>query len=93
LVMGSIATSTDAQRLLVERSPDLAIVDIHLKGETSFNLIDRLHQAGVPVLAMPGSAAPTTVERLGGFSEAFSGSDLRAAPYGIFASSLPAAVA
>jgi DNA-binding response OmpR family regulator len=93
VVMGPVATSTDAQRLLVERSPDLAIVDIHLKGETSFNLIDRLHRAGVPVLAMSGSAAHSTVSSASVvLQKPFSGSDLLAALYGIFASSLPAAV-
>src|SRR5215831_10569868 len=43
VVVGPVATSIDAERLLIERSPELAVVDIHLKGEMSFNLIDRLH--------------------------------------------------
>jgi len=56
-VVGPVASSTDAERLLVECSPELAIVDIHLKGEKSFHLIDRLHGAGIPVLAMSGLAS------------------------------------
>src|SRR5262249_26531150 len=46
VVMGPVATCADAERLFLERSSDLALVDIHLKQETSFYLMDRLHAAG-----------------------------------------------
>jgi CheY-like chemotaxis protein len=43
---------TSAQR------PELAIVDINLKQETSYDLIDELHQQGVRVIVISGYAAP-----------------------------------
>jgi DNA-binding response OmpR family regulator len=92
VVVGPVASSTAAERLLVEGSPELAIVDIHLKGEMSFNLIDRLHKAGIPVLAMSGLAAHTTVASATAvLQKPFSGSDLLAALDRIFASASPAA--
>jgi len=92
VVVGPVASSTDAERLLVERSPELAIVDIHLKGEKSFNLIDHLHETGIPVLAMSGLAAHTTVAGASAvLQKPFGGSDLLAALDRIFASSSPAA--
>jgi DNA-binding response OmpR family regulator len=92
VVVGPVASSTDAERLLVECSPELAIVDIHLKGEMSFHLIDRLHGTGIPVLAMSGMASHTTVASAAAvLQKPFSGSDLLAALDGIFASSRPAA--
>jgi DNA-binding response OmpR family regulator len=91
-VVGPVATSADAERVLVERSCELAIVDIHLKGEKSFNLIDRLHQAGIPVLAMSGLAAYTTVAGATAVLEKpFSGPELLAALHGICARSRPSA--
>ena len=92
VVVGPVASSTDAERLLVERSPELAIVDIHLKGEKSFNLIDRLHEEGIPVLAMSGLAAHTTVAGASAvLQKPFGGSDLLAALDRIIASASPAA--
>src|SRR5262245_41818143 len=92
VVVGPVATSVDAERLLVERSAELAIVDIHLKGEESFHLIDRLREAGIPVLAMSGLAAHNRVAGASALlQKPFSGADLLAALYGICASSLPAA--
>ena len=91
-VVGPVATTIDAERLLIERSPELAIVDIHLKGEESFNLIDRLHEAGIPVLAMSGLATHTRLANAATLlQKPFSGSDLLAALDGIFVSSPPAA--
>jgi DNA-binding response OmpR family regulator len=90
VVMGPVASCADAERLLVERSPDLALVDIHLKRETSFHLMARLHEAGISVLAMSGSAAHTAVPSAL-LQKPFSGSDLLAALNGIFASSPQAA--
>ena len=92
VVVGPVATSIDAERLLIERSPELAVVDIHLKGEVSFNLIDRLHDAGIPVLATSGLALQSRLASAAAIlQKPFSGSDLLAALDGIFVSSPPAA--
>ncbi len=56
-VAGPAATTADAERLVAERPPDVAIVDINLReGERADNLIDRLHEQGVPVIVVTGYA-------------------------------------
>jgi DNA-binding NtrC family response regulator len=56
-VAGPAATTAEAERLLSEHAPDVAIVDISLRGgERAFNLIDRLHEQGVRVIAISGYA-------------------------------------
>jgi CheY-like chemotaxis protein len=57
-VVGPAATTVEAERLIAERTPDVAIVDINLRhGETSSNLIDRLLERHVPVIIVTGYAA------------------------------------
>ena len=54
-VAGPVATCADAQRLLFESIPDVALVDINLRGgELSFDLIERLHHEGVRVVVITG---------------------------------------
>ena len=56
-VAGPAATTADAKRLVAERAPDVAIVDIHLRdGERADNLIDWLHGQGIPVIVLTGYA-------------------------------------
>jgi CheY-like chemotaxis protein len=56
-VAGPAATTADAERLVAERTPDVAIVDINLReGERADNLIDRLHEQGIPVIVITGYA-------------------------------------
>jgi DNA-binding NtrC family response regulator len=56
-VAGPVATATDAQRLISEQIPDVAIVDFSLRdGEMAHNLIDRLNDQGVRVVVMSGYA-------------------------------------
>ena len=50
------AKVADAQRLVVEQKPDLAVVDINLKGEMAYALIDQLHDQGVRVVVVSGYA-------------------------------------
>ena len=66
---GPAATSADAERLVAERNPDVAIVDINLRdGEQANDLIDRLHERGIPVIVLTGyavvSLAPGKVEAI-----------------------------
>src|SRR5881227_1169180 len=68
-VAGPAATSADAERLVAERTPDVAIVDINLReGEQAHDLIDRLHEQGIPVIVLTGyavvSLAPGKVEAI-----------------------------
>jgi len=56
-VAGPAATSADAKRLVAERTPDVAIIDINLReGEQANDLIDRLHEQGIPVIVLTGYA-------------------------------------
>jgi len=57
-VAGPAATITDAERLIAERKPDVAIVDINLRdGEQANPLLDRLQEEGIPVIVITGYTA------------------------------------
>lgn len=54
-VAGPVATSADAERLIAESIPDVALVDINLrKGELSHSFINRLHDRGINVVVVTG---------------------------------------
>jgi len=54
-VAGPVATAAEGERLTSERLPDVAIVDLNLRGgEAANDLIDRLHEQGVRVIVMTG---------------------------------------
>jgi DNA-binding NtrC family response regulator len=56
-VIGPVATTADAVRLVSERTPDVALVDINLRGgERSYSLIDHLHDRGIRVVVISGYA-------------------------------------
>ena len=55
-VSGPAATTTDARRLAAAQKPDLAVVDLNLKGEMAYALIDQLHDQGVPIVVVSGYA-------------------------------------
>ena len=55
-VAGPAATVAEAEGLLNEHPPDVALVDFHLReGERSDGLIARLHEQSVPVIMLSGS--------------------------------------
>ena len=54
-VAGPVATIADAARLLAERKPNVAIVDIDLRDdERADPLLDRLQEEGIPVIVITG---------------------------------------
>src|ERR1700759_5424818 len=56
-VIGPVGTSTDAMRLVFERAPDVALIDVNLRdGERSYGLIDHLHNLGVRTIVITGYA-------------------------------------
>jgi CheY-like chemotaxis protein len=57
-VAGPAATLHDAERLLAIREPQVAIVDINLKGEMAYGLIDNLHARDISVVVISGYAVP-----------------------------------
>ena len=77
-VVGPTATTAEARNLTAAQIPRLAIVDINLKQETSYGLIDELHQQGVQVIVISGYAAPTVSgDRVAAFlQKPFSGTEL-----------------
>jgi CheY-like chemotaxis protein len=64
-VSGPAATIVDALRLATEKRPDLAVVDINLKGEMAYGLIDQLHDQGVRIVVATGYAVlPRLTEKV-----------------------------
>jgi len=56
-VVGPAATTADAERLISERAPDVALIDINLRGgELAYGIIDRLHDRGIRVVVISGYA-------------------------------------
>jgi len=57
VVSGPAATTAEAVRLICERTPDVALVDINLRdGEQSYCLINQLHEQGISVVVVSGYA-------------------------------------
>ncbi len=55
-VCGPVGRIADAHRLAQEHMPKLAIVDINLKGELAYSLIDALHDRGIRIVVISGYA-------------------------------------
>jgi DNA-binding response OmpR family regulator len=53
IVVGPAATSEDARRLATQPL-ELAIVDVNLKGEMAYELMEWLHDRGTPVIVISG---------------------------------------
>jgi CheY-like chemotaxis protein len=58
--VGAAASASDAERLAHERAPKVAVVDIKLRDGLAYELIDRLHELGVPVVVVTGFATLDT---------------------------------
>ena len=57
-VLGPAATMVEARRLLAAQRPLAALVDVNLRGEMAWDLIDELREQGVEVVVMSGYALP-----------------------------------
>lgn len=56
-VAGPVATCADAERLMAEQVPDVAIVDFNLRGgELAYDLIDKMNELSVRVVVISGYA-------------------------------------
>ncbi len=54
-VIGPVATSADADRMISEQIPDVSIVDFNLRGgELAHGLIGRLNERGIRVIVISG---------------------------------------
>jgi DNA-binding response OmpR family regulator len=54
VVAGPVATAQEAQCLASESSLDLAVVDVNLKGEMAYELMDWLHDRSIRVVVISG---------------------------------------
>jgi DNA-binding NtrC family response regulator len=55
-VLGPVATILEAERLTAAHMPEVAVIDVNLKGEMAYGLINQLHDRGVPVIVVTGYA-------------------------------------
>jgi DNA-binding NtrC family response regulator len=65
-VVGPAATVAEAERLIAEHSPDIALVDVKLRSdELSYGLMDDLHRRGISVIVTSGYAVlPERLEKV-----------------------------
>jgi len=80
VVAGPASNTADADRLVAEETPDLAVVDVNLKGEMAYGLIDRMHDRGVRVVVVSGYAVlPSSAKKAAAIlQKPFSGAELQA---------------
>src|SRR5262245_1520657 len=80
-VVGPADSILEADRLAAARMPDVAVVDLNLKGQMAYGLINRLHDKGVSVIVISGYAVlPGLTEKPAlTLQKPFNGSDLVAA--------------
>jgi DNA-binding response OmpR family regulator len=63
-VAGPVATTGAARDLAAECNPDLALVDVNLKGEMAYPLMDWLHDRGTRIIVISGYGdLPRSLER------------------------------
>jgi DNA-binding NtrC family response regulator len=80
VVAGPAANTADAERLIAEDIPHLAVVDVNLKGEMAYGLIERMHDRGVRVVVVSGYAVLPNATRKAAaiLQKPFSGAELQA---------------
>ena len=66
LVAGPVGTTEAARQLVRERCPDVALVDINLKGEMAYALMEWLHKRGIRIVVISGY--PDLPQALEGFA-------------------------
>ena len=81
VVLGPVATTADGMELVERHAPELALVDINLKGEKAYDLIEWLDQRHVRFIVASGYAVTTdaVVKAAAILQKPFSGPELRAA--------------
>jgi DNA-binding response OmpR family regulator len=81
-VVGPVATSNDARRLISQSIPDIALVDINLRtNELSYELIDEMHALQIPIVVITGFAntSPATDKAVAVLQKPFTEAELLAA--------------
>jgi DNA-binding response OmpR family regulator len=60
VIVGPVASARDAERLAHDHAPNAAVVDLKLRDAMAYELIDRLHDLGVGVVAVAGFVTLST---------------------------------
>jgi DNA-binding response OmpR family regulator len=55
-VVREAATANEARRAVAEERPDVVLLDVHLRGETTRSFLEELRDDGIPVALVTGSA-------------------------------------
>jgi len=77
-VIGPTATTAEARSLVANQRPRLALVDLNLKQEMTYELIHELCKDGIQVIVVSGYAAPPVLlKKVAAFlQKPFSGKEL-----------------
>ena len=87
-VIGPAATVSEAEQYAAAQMPALALVDINLKGERAYGLIDHLHDKDIPIIVVSGYAvlASLTGKAAAILQKPYEASELIAALHGVVGS-------
>ena len=76
VVSGPAASVADAERLISEQIPQLAVVDLNLNGEMAHDLINRLHELHIPAVLVTGLVSKLPEMVAATLQKPFSGAEL-----------------
>ena len=87
-VISPAATVSAAKQYAAAQMPALALVDINLKGERAYGLIDHLHDKDIPIIVVSGYAvlASLTEKAAAILQKPYEASELIAALHGVVGS-------
>ena len=87
-VIGPAATVSEAEQHAAAQMPELALIDINLKGEMAYGLIDHLHDKDIPIIVVSGYAvlASLTGKAAAILQKPYEASELIAALHGVVGS-------
>jgi len=68
-VVGPTASAAEARRLVAKQRPEIALVDISLKQDMAYDLVEELHDQGVRVIIVTGYKSPVTAAKIAGSVE------------------------
>ena len=87
-VIGPAATVLEAEQYAAAQMPALALIDINLKGEMAYGLIDHLHDEHIPIIVLSGYAVLTSLTEKAAaiLQKPYEASELIAALHGVVGS-------
>lgn len=65
VVLGPAGSVRAAETILAAKTPDLAVVDANLRGETSLSLVEQLNALGIPFCICTGYSADDLIASFG----------------------------